>query len=430
MQARALFCGSHPGHLGRWLMPVLALSMVAVILGCRDDAESPTEPAPAPALATTAASALAFSQVSAGTYHTCGVTTDSLAYCWGWNYAGQLGNGTLHTLESCYTEDENCSTRPVAVLGGLRFRNVSAGGAHTCGVTTDRRAYCWGDNTYGQLGDGTRSQRLTPVAVLGGRRFRQVSAGGYHTCGVTTDSLAYCWGLNDDGQLGDGTRSQRLTPVAVLGGRRFRQVSAGDNHTCGVTTANVAFCWGRNNYGQLGDSTEVARRLRPSRVAGARQFRQLDAGGSHTCGVTTGDRAFCWGDGGSGQLGTGQTSPSLWPRAVAGGLSFSRVTAGSRHTCGETTGNRAYCWGYNYFGQLGNGTDTGPETCTSGFPCSTRPVAVGGGLYFSQVSAGGAHTCGLTPGAVGYCWGGDEEGQVGDGEWMKDRLRPTAVVGP
>jgi alpha-tubulin suppressor-like RCC1 family protein len=208
-------------------------------------------------------------------------------------------------------------------------------------------------------------------------------------------------------------------------------VSAGDNHTCGITVANVTLCWGDNANGQLGDSTNLARRLRPSRVAGGRQFRQLDAGGLHTCAVTTADRAFCWGGASLGQLGTGQTSPSFWPRAVAGSLSFRRVTAGARHTCGETTGNRAYCWGLNSFGQLGNGTDTGPETCINGNPCSTRPVAVSGGLYFNQVSAGEVHTCGRMASAVAYCWGSDTGGEVGDGgTWTKDRVKPTAVLGP
>jgi alpha-tubulin suppressor-like RCC1 family protein len=256
---------------------------------------------------------------------------------------------------------------------------------------------------------------------------------GWSTCGVTTDSRAYCWGSNIVGQLGDGTRTPRVRPVAVLGGHLFRQVSTelgGDNgHSCGVTPTNVAFCWGSNYEGELGDSSNVLQRLRPSRVAGKRQFRQVDAGEGHTCGVTTGDRAFCWGNGSDGKLGNGTTSGSFWPRAVAGGLSFSRVTAGFRYTCGETTGNRAYCWGANYFGQLGEGTTTGPEICNLS-PCSTRPVAVTGGLYFSQVSAGGGHACGMTSGGKAYCWGNNDEGQVGAGIDSDDKPKPTAVVGP
>jgi alpha-tubulin suppressor-like RCC1 family protein len=170
---------------------------------------------------------------------------------------------------------------PVRVhAGGLRFGLVSAGDFHTCGVTTDNLAYCWGRNNVGGLGDGTTTDRLTPVPVAGGRRFLRVSAGGFqHTCAVNLFDVAFCWGLNSRSQLGDNTTTQRLTPVRVVGGLRFRQVSTGEDghfggftgvadHTCGVTTGNLAYCWGDNRFGQLGDGTQRTRR-RPTAVAGA-----------------------------------------------------------------------------------------------------------------------------------------------------------------
>ena len=412
------------GHVRRFtrrLAPVLAPALVLAALGCREDAESPTAPEPEPAFATTATAALTFRQVSAGRDHTCGVTSEDQAYCWGENDIEQLGTGSTTGPEFCLG-GVACSTRPVAVLGGLRFRAVSAGERHTCGITTDYLAYCWGENGGGRLGDGTMVSRSTPVAVAGGLSFRQVSAGSLHTCGVTTDNRAYCWGYNGSGQLGDGTSSDpRLTPVAVLGQLQFRQVSAGALHTCGVTTDNRAFCWGGNLEGQLGDSTEVVQRLRPSLVAGMRHWRQVDARYFHTCGVTTLNRAFCWGNGRAGELGNGKTYLSFWPRAVSGGLSVERVTTGGLHSCGETTTNRAYCWGgnRNNFGQLGDGTTIGRLT----------PVAVKGGLYFTQLSAGEIHTCGMTSAAVAYCWGNNDFGQLGDGT-TTNRLRPRAVVGP
>src|SRR5207253_863820 len=134
----------------------------------------------------------------------------------------------------------------------------------------DNQAYCWGANNSGQLGDGTTTTRLTPVAVAGRLRFGQVSPDGtQHSCGVTTDDRAYCWGRNVFGELGDGTTTARLTPVAVAGGLLFRQVSAGAFHTCGVTTGDLAYCWGYNNFfGALGDGRLINRR-RPTAVAGA-----------------------------------------------------------------------------------------------------------------------------------------------------------------
>jgi alpha-tubulin suppressor-like RCC1 family protein len=397
-------------RLTRSLGGLLAFSLVGAVVGCNQDAPTePAEPTSTPSLAVTSA-ALTFRQVSAAGTHTCGVTPENVAYCWGLNHYGELGDGTMTDR-----------ARPVPVQGGLHFRLVSVGEDHTCGVTTENVAYCWGLNLYGQLGDGTtRDGSTTPVAVAGGRHFRMLEAGGAHTCGLSDpDRRAYCWGNNGYGQLGDGSQTLRRTPVAVLGGQAFRSVAAGEYHTCAVSPTYVAYCWGYNHDGELGDGTEVPQRSQPSLVAGGRQFVQIDAGWYHTCAVTPGERAFCWGNGRSGQIGDGKTYLRFTPRPVAGGLSFSRVTAGGAHTCGETTGNRAYCWGYNASGQLGDGT----------FTTRLTPKAVVGGLTFKQVSAGANQTCGVSSADRAYCWGENGFGQLGDGT-TTGRTRPTAVVGP
>jgi alpha-tubulin suppressor-like RCC1 family protein len=416
---RLVCISSLPVHLPtrhgrqRQLTRRCALTLAAVMViasGCRDDAESPTAPAVGPALANTTMTTLAFDQVSAGENHGCGLTAADRAYCWGYNLYAQLGDGSK-------TE----RSTPVAVAGGISFRQVSAGGHHTCGVTTNYRVYCWGDNGSGQLGNGNWDvlPPPTPVLVVGGHQFRQIEAGGGHTCGVSySDRRVYCWGANSAGQLGDGTTTWRVAPVAVLGGRQFRQVSVGRLHTCALATDYQVYCWGRNREGQVGDGSEVGRRQRPVRVAGGRQFRQVDAGDRHTCGVTTDYRTFCWGDGGHGQIGDGTTSLRFVPRAVAGGLTFHRVSAGGAHTCGETAANLAYCWGWNLYGDLGDGTTTTRLT----------PVAVAGGLTFRQVSAGGLHSCGKTQAAVAHCWGHNSNGALGDGT-TTDRLTPVTVAG-
>jgi len=182
---------------------LLLTPVLVFALGCREDRESPTAPEPT-AAATAAAQALRFRQVSAGGRHGCGITRDDLAYCWGFNWAGQLGDGTTgdHFL-------------PIAVQGGHRFKHVNVGYDHSCGVTTSNRAFCWGYNGSGQLGDGTTTNRSTPRAVAGGRAFRQVRAGAVHTCAITTSDVAFCWGA--PGRLGEGTNNQRLKPAKVLG---------------------------------------------------------------------------------------------------------------------------------------------------------------------------------------------------------------------
>lgn len=396
------------------LVLVLPLAFAVVALGCREDALSPTGPEAPPALATAATTALSFYQLSAGEgAHTCGVTTDNRAYCWGINDYGQLGDGT-----------KTDQLRPVAVVGGLRFRQISTGDRHTCGVTTDFHAYCWGSNDSGQLGVNPFAPGVDgPAPVAGGKLFRTVEAGLTHSCGMSyPDNRAFCWGLNNRGQLGDGTTGSRPTPVAVVGLRQFRQVVVGYYHSCGVTTANWAYCWGDSQFGQVGDSSAAWKRLTPVRVAGTRQFRQIATGSYHTCAVTAADnRGYCWGRNDAGQIGDGTLSPRRWPRAVAGTLNLRRVTAGGGssygNTCAETIGSRAYCWGAG--GALGDGTTTRRLT----------PVAVVGGLDFSQVSAGLFYACGKTGAGVAYCWGGNGHGQLGDATTIRQNV-PVAVVPP
>jgi alpha-tubulin suppressor-like RCC1 family protein len=401
----------------RWFAPApvsrLTLALILGTVGCRD-AESPTAPVSGPSevAAAAPAGALDFVQVSTGTFHTCGVTGDGRAYCWGGDDKGQLGDGKMPINISI--------TRPVAVLGGLRFRHVSAGYEHTCGVTTDNRVYCWGLNYFGQLGRGTQGSDnfsfATPAEVLGGRRYRQVRAGYSHTCAITLNDVAFCWGENSNGQLGDGTTTWRPQPVRVRGGLQWAQLSGGGNHTCGVTRSEQLYCWGQNNYGQLGIGN-TTNSLSPVPVSGGRQFQQVDAGGYHTCAVTTANAAYCWGFNFVGALGDGTTIERHTPGAVAGLRKFDHVNAGDLHTCGVTLAGKGFCWGRNEFGQLGDGSAIN----------RTKPVLVAGGLDLQMVSAGLFHTCAITTDHRAWCWGSG--GLLGDGTTTR-RFEPVAVLGP
>lgn len=288
-------------------------------------------------------------KVSTGFVHTCGITPQGSAYCWGRGLFGRLGNGS-----------ESRESRPVRVAGGHTFAQISVGDTHTCGITSEGAAYCWGSNSYGKLGSGGPTSgdvRRTPRPdrVVGGHTFAQISVGDDHTCAITPDGAAYCWGDGVWGRLGNGSDDDADRPARVAGGHTFAQISAGRSHTCGITPKGVAYCWGHGTNGLLGngsyDDTD-----RPVRVAGGHTFAQVSAGDEHTCGITPEGTAYCWGVGRYGQLGSGSTPRENRPVRVAGGHTFVQISAGNDYTCATTPEGAAYCWGAGGSGQLGNGS--------------------------------------------------------------------------
>ena len=349
-----------------------------------------------------------FAAVTAGFTHTCGLTMAGTAYCWGDNGNGELGDGTdsSRARPRAVRGGLHFATLSAGGASGLPMRSSLTAGDRTCGVTPAGVAYCWGDNTPGALGSGSSTGpetclgaqpcSTTPLAVAGGLQFASVSVGGAHVCGVTVGGAAYCWGDNFYGQLGDGTRNPRSSPGLVSGGLTFVAVTAGLMHTCGLTPAGAAYCWGSNSSGQLGDPSAPFNQTTPVAVTGGIVFATVSTGFYHTCGVTAASAAYCWGDNFYGQLGDSTTSLRISPVPVHGGLSFVSVTGGYYHTCAVATGGAGYCWGLNSYGQLGAGSSNFTKT---------TPVAIAGGLIFASVSAGGGHTCALTTARVAYCWG-------------------------
>ena len=346
--------------------------------------------------------------VATGNYHSCALDSSGSAWCWGFNQYGSLGDGTTTTRSA-----------PAPVTGGQTFASLTAGALHTCGLTGAGIAYCWGGA--GTIGDGAQVDRSVPTPVAGGLTFIQLAASGSRTCGLTSAGKAYCWGRNSEGQLGDGTFDDRLVPTAVgnaVGGSVvvFASLEAGAAHTCGITGGGKAYCWGYNVNGQAGDGTPNTVLPAPKAVAGGLSFTELTGRANSTCGLS-GGALYCWGYNGNGQLGDGTTTAHSSPSPATGGP-FASLGAGSTpdpaldgtHACALTGTGAAYCWGLNSSGQGGDGTTADHST-----PTAVTGPGGGAPLAFASLSTGLAHTCGRTTGNEIYCWGANNSGQLANG---------------
>ena len=250
-----------------------------------------------------------------GHRHACAYSVDGIISCWGGGILGQLGNGTPTSV--CPAVPEPCNPTPVGISSAVRFRAVATGRDYSCGLSDMGEAFCWGDNTFGMLGDGTTVSRSVPTPVLGGISFSSVTAGNWHTCGLTAGGQAYCWGINNGGQLGTGSTDNSTTPQAVVGGLTFSEISAGGEFTCGLATNGTVHCWGRNDWGELGNGSLSPSSV-PLPVAGGLSFDSLDAGRTHVCAIAAFGTAFCWGYNREGQVGAGPVAGYLVPTRVSG----------------------------------------------------------------------------------------------------------------
>ncbi len=356
-------------------------------------------------------------QVSAGGNHTCAVTTTGAAKCWGYDYYGQLGNDVALTQQPT----------PVDVLGLTSgVKSISAGGSHTCAVTNGGGVKCWGWDADGQLGNNTSlTSQPTPVDVLGlTSGVASVSTGGTHTCAVTTSGGAKCWGSDNNGELGnDSTPVSRPTPVDVLGlTSGVASISAGSSHTCAVTSSGGAKCWGADGSGQLGNDTVLAYQATPVDVLGLTSgVASISAGSNFTCAATTAGGAKCWGADGSGQLGndaalTNQPTPVDVLGLTSGVAS---ISAGTTHTCAVTSGG-AKCWGSDAQGQLGN------DAALTNQPTPVDVLGLTSGV--ESISAGGYFTCAAMASGGAKCWGRDPYGQLGNDAALTNQPIPVDVA--
>lgn len=302
-----------------------------------------------------------FASIAAGGSHTCALTPDGITHCWGLNNYGQAGIPDVQQV---------LAPRPVNT--GLRFAALSVGWEHTCGLGQDGTAYCWGRGGHGELGNGAIVESVSsPIAVVTNLKFRLISAGGRHSCGIAVSGAAYCWGANELAQLGIGAESEpRPVPVRVDASVGFVDISAGFNHTCAVDTGGTAYCWGENRYGEIGNGghykPDLPAERRPTPIAAfGAIYVSVSAGRFYSCGRRDQDELMCWGRGANGQLGNRAMRDSDFPQLVhvepgqmftpGRGVFATFDAGGSTHACGVTVGGSALCWGQGAQGQLGSG---------------------------------------------------------------------------
>jgi alpha-tubulin suppressor-like RCC1 family protein len=352
--------------------------------------------------------ALDFKEIAAGGQHTCGLTSAGGVKCWGDNSYGQLGDGTI-----------DAHSTPVDVVDLTEaVTAITAGGGFTCALLAGGGVSCWGYNGNGQLGDGTTGSHYTPMVVPGLTGVTAIDAGSGHTCAALAGGGMKCWGWNIHGQLGDGTTDQRTSPVSVSGLTGIvTAIGAGDYHTCAASGGGLQ-CWGLNGNGQLGDGTKDVHNT-PVAAINLSNVQAVTAAQYHTCALESGGGMKCWGYNSSGQLGDGTTTPHSAPAGVTGMTSgVTAISANGDFSC-AAAGSGVQCWGSNWDGELGDGTTTDHS-----LPAPVAELASG----VTVLSAGRGHTCAVLPGGGAKCWGRNGSGQLGDGTLIQ-RSIPADVSG-
>ena len=345
----------------------------------------------------------------------------------GWAWGSTLGNGSA-VLGSAPTA--------VSMPAGVRFTAISAGNGDDLAIDSKGHAWAWGENLYGDLGNGTTTGSLTPVAVSmpPGVTFTAISAGDQ---GLTSDSLAldstghaWAWGANDSGELGNATTTGpdmcsghpcSTTPVEVSMplGVTFTDIAAGALISVALDSTGHAWAWGFNGDGELGNGTTTDSSI-PVQVSmpNGVTFTRIAAGGEAAVALDSTGHAWAWGFNGDGELGNGSTTNSSVPAPVSmpSGVAFTSVALGSFNSLALDGAGHVWAWGTNQFGDLGTGTTAGPQVCV--FPaCSTTPVAVDTphGVTFTAISAGQVDDLVLDSTGQAWAWGDNDSGQLGIG---------------
>ncbi|WP_377321831.1 putative Ig domain-containing protein [Pimelobacter simplex] len=356
-------------------------------------------------------------RLSAGGQHGCRVKADHTVDCWGYNFAQQIGQQLNLQVPRNPT--------PTQVGSASDWVEISAGGAaqwaHTCGIRADRSLWCWGSNVDGELGQPGAGTEFVPKRVDAGRNWASVSSGYAHTCAITTDRQLWCWGNDTFGQLG---RTGDAAPAQVGTRSDWTTVSAGYTHTCATTTGGELWCWGFNSRGQLGDGTTGGSDVPVREDSDGTTWTGVSVSAGTSCALKSDATLWCWGYNAHGETGTGTPGTDrLVPTQVGSANDWESVSAtgGSgqgNHACGVRTSGQLWCWGLNNDGELGTGDTVARAT----------PVRVGTDSDWAQVATGGTMTYALKDDGTQRAWGNNFQGQLGTGGVNAGSLVPVTIL--
>lgn len=380
-------------------------------------------------------------QVSCGQSYSLALTNLGRVYSWGGNMQGQLGDGT--TIDKSLPTDV---TLHFELVSGEVISYIAAGDKHAFALTSKGRVFAWGLNGFGQLGDGSITDKSTPVDITlqfnlrDGELITSILAGSWYSMALSSDSRVFTWGDNRSGQIGDGSIFNRSNPIEITSffqldiGDSITQLAAGSSHSLAISSSGRVFSWGLNNYGQLGDGSEVSRLLPNDitanfNIAMGEKITQIIAGGFHSIAITTNSHVYSWGYNHYGQLGNGTNDDNSIPVDITSTFDLKEdsfiysVSAGFVTSMAITSTGEMFTWGGNPVGELGDGTLVGknfPNEITDQFEFLFPEVII-------QLESGHNHILIVTSTGRVYSWGYNQKGQLGSGT-LDNELTPMDIT--
>lgn len=351
-------------------------------------------------------SAVAWSSITAGGYHNMGIRTNGTLWGSGQNTYGQIGDGT--------TSDR---FNAVQIGTGTNWAMVSSGSFYSLAIKTDGTLWAWGSNLSGSLGDGTVIDKTSPIQIGTATNWKTVSAGGGHNLAIKTDGTLWAWGSGSYGQIGNGGFSQVNSPQQIGTATDWAFVSAGAYHSLAIKANGTLWGWGRGTSGQLGDGS-ATEKYSPIQIGSATNWKKVEACYFHSLGVKTDGTLWGWGRNMEGQVGDGTLIQKNVPTQSGIATNWVNVTGGLNHSIGIRSNGTVWGWGFNSYGQLGNGAQV---------MTNPNPIQAGTATDWMQMDAGSYHTMGVKTGASLWAFGRNMEGQLGDGTSLTFQLTPKQI---